>query len=147
MELPRDLLEKKVRPPVAVVLGSPTKTAELVGRLGVPRVVCYQMDLYQAERLGEELAARGLDAQVLTAPDLWDLPEPFQTVVYSPQAGGERHLKIDMIEQAFHALRPRGTLLVLSPYDKENLFAPALKKVFGKVHAPPSDQGQVFWCT
>jgi 23S rRNA (guanine1835-N2)-methyltransferase len=146
-ELPSDLLKKKVRPPVAVVLGSPSRTAELVGQLGVPGTICYQMDLYQADRLREELAARQLDAQVAVLPDLWDLPEPVQTVVYAPPAGGERSLKIDMIEQSFHALRPRGAFLVLSPFDKENFFPSALKKVFGKVHAPLTDEGQVFWCT
>jgi 16S rRNA (guanine1207-N2)-methyltransferase len=60
-------------------------------------------------------------------------------------AGGERSLKIDMIEQAYHVLRPRGTFLVLSPYEKEHFFAGALKKVFGKVHEPRTHEGQVLW--
>src|SRR5207249_9422765 len=48
--------------------------------------------------------------------------------------------------QAFHVLRPHGTLVVLSPYEKELFFPGALKKVFGRVHAPAAGGGAVFWC-
>ena len=65
--------------------------------------VCYQMDLYQAKRVEESLAERQLHARVVTAPDLWDLPERFATLLYPVPAKGERSLKLDMIEQAFHA--------------------------------------------
>jgi 16S rRNA (guanine1207-N2)-methyltransferase len=59
--------------------------------------------------------------------------------------GGERQLKLDMVEQAFHVLRPRGVLLVLSTYAKDEFFPAVLKKVFGRFHAPMTDAGQVFW--
>lgn len=134
-----------MRPPVAIVLGSPVQVAELVARLGVADALCYQMDLYQADRLCAELGERQVTARVVTAPDLWDLPAPVQTVIYPAPEHGERSLKIDVIEQAFHVLRPHGTLLVSSPYEKENFFPPALKKVFGKFHA--AGVGHVFWCT
>jgi len=51
-----------------------------------------------------------------------------------------------MIEQAYHVLKPHGTLVVLSPYDKEDFFPPILKKVFGKVHVPMEGDNTVFWC-
>src|SRR5262245_52187810 len=141
----------KLPPPLGVVLGSPREAADLVetlvndeivaeGREG--EVVCYQMDLYQAERLREELAGRDLGARVEVAPDLWDLTTPFGTLLYPVPEGGERALKLDMIEQAFHALRPHGKLVALSRYDRDQLLPGALKKVFGKAHTP---EGAVFW--
>jgi 16S rRNA (guanine1207-N2)-methyltransferase len=136
----------RIRPPVLVILGSPGEAGVLVAQLECPEIVCYQMDLYQAERLEQELGAAGHAARVVTAADLWDLPADFQTAIYPAPQGGERMLKLDMIEQAFHVLRPRGTLVVLSPYDKEQLFPAALKKIFGRVHAPAAGQGNVLWC-
>src|SRR5262249_4270430 len=105
----------------------------------------YQMDLYPADRLREELSRKGAAARVATVPDPWDLAADFQTALYPVPPGGERHLKIDMIEQAYHVLRPRGTLIVLSSYAKDEFFPAALKKVFGRFHAPMTDAGQVFW--
>jgi 16S rRNA (guanine1207-N2)-methyltransferase len=102
--------------------------------------------LYQAERLQEELNQRGAKAQVLATPDLWDLPADFQTVVYPAPRGGERSLKIDMVEQAVHILRPGGRLVVWSSYHPDQFFSPLLKKVFGKVHAYPVAEGTAFWC-
>lgn len=144
----RDLasVRTKLRPPIVVVLGSPAETAQLVSNLPPGEVVCYQMDLYQAERLEEELSQRDLAARIVTSADLWDLQESFQTVLYAAAKGGERSLKLDMIEQAFHIFLPRGILIVLSPYEKEQLFPGALKKVFGRVHSPATEGSQVFWC-
>jgi len=137
-----------VRPPVAVVLGSPAEVVHLVGSLsalgGEP--ICYQMDLYQADRLTEELRQQGMPGQVVTAADLWDLPGDFQTVIYMPARGGERELKIDMVEQAFHILRMRGILVVWSPYDKDPFFPSLLKKVFGRLHDHSDGDNSVFWC-
>jgi 16S rRNA (guanine1207-N2)-methyltransferase len=104
------------------------------------------MDLYQADRLQDELLERGRTAQVVTAPDLWDLSGDLQTVLYPAPQGGERALKVDMIEQSFHILRPHGMFVVLSAYDREQFFPAALKKVFGRVHAPAPGQGMVLWC-
>src|SRR5207244_3987873 len=91
-------------------------------------------------------AQQDIRARVVTAPDLWDLPADFQTLLYQVPPRGERGLKIDMVEQAFHVLRPHGTLAVLSPYEREQLFPAALKKVFGRVHAPEAGGGAVLWC-
>ena len=134
------------RPPFGIVLGSPVEVAELAGSLPSSDIVCYQMELFQAERLREALEERGHFAQVKTAPDLWDLADPVQTLLYPVPKGGKRGLKLDMIEQAYHVLKPQGTFVVLSPFEKDNLFPQALKKVFGKVHSPMEGHNQVFWC-
>jgi 16S rRNA (guanine1207-N2)-methyltransferase len=102
------------------------------------------MDLYQAGRLQEELA--NPNVPVVTGADLWDLPAKFETAMYPAPRGGERLLKLDMVEQTFHILRPGGQLIVLSPYAGDDFFPDALKKIFGRVHQPPADGGQVFWC-
>jgi 16S rRNA (guanine1207-N2)-methyltransferase len=132
--------------PVGIILGSPREAADVVAIHGGADVVCYQMDLYQADRLREELTQRGLSARVVTLPDLWDLPERFQSLVYPVPQGGERNLKLDMIEQAFHILVPHGHLAVLSPYEKDQFFPLALKKIYGKVRMPAAGQGMVFFC-
>ena len=136
----------KVRPPIAIVLGSPNEVADVYVELGNIDTTCYQMDLYQAERLQEALTERNLQAKVITAPDLWDLPGPFQTVIYPVPEGGERGLKIDMIEQAYHILAPAGHLIVLSPHEKDQFFPLALKKVYKRVHAPQAGEGALFVC-
>jgi 16S rRNA (guanine1207-N2)-methyltransferase len=51
-----------------------------------------------------------------------------------------------MIEQAFQVLGPRGTLIVHSAYEKDDLFPGLLKKVFGNVHATQAREGTVHWC-
>jgi 23S rRNA (guanine1835-N2)-methyltransferase len=140
------VMRDKARAPLAVVLGSPAEVAHCLRFLDGIDAACYQMDLHQAERLQAELAERQTAAKVVTAADLWDLPADFQTVLYLPPRGGERELKIDMIEQAFHILRPHGTLLVWSPYEAEPFFPALLKKIFGRVHAPHLDGDTVLWC-
>jgi 16S rRNA (guanine1207-N2)-methyltransferase len=60
--------------------------------------------------------------------------------------GGERSLKLDMIEQAYHVLEPHGHLMVLSPYEKDQFFPVALKKIYGKVRSPAVGENMVFSC-
>jgi 16S rRNA G966 N2-methylase RsmD len=144
-----DFVAGKMRPPLAVVLGSPAEVVNLLSAAPGVEVTCYQMDLHQAERLRAELGERGLTAQVVTAPDLWDLPAEFQTAVYMPARAGERELKIDMVEQGFHVLRRGGVFLVWSPYAGDPFFPAQLKKVFGKVHTGPhagGDSDTILWC-
>src|SRR5947209_2245594 len=83
-------LRARLRPPVAIVLGAPAATAQLLASLEGLEATCYQLDLYQAERLSEELSSRGVRARVVTSPDLWDLTQDFQTVLYPVPPGGER---------------------------------------------------------
>ena len=134
----------KVRPPLAVVLGSPAEVVNLLRGCGAADAVCYQMDLFQADRLRAELAAAGLTARVVTAPDLWDLPADFQTAIYPSPRGGTRELKIDVVEQAYHVLRPRGSLVVWSPYEGDLFYPNLLKKVFGRAKAAHAGADSVF---
>jgi 16S rRNA (guanine1207-N2)-methyltransferase len=137
-------LPQRIAPPLAIALGSPRQAALLAAAIG-PDVACYQMDLYQAERLREELAKQACTARVCTAADLWDLPADCQTIVYPATEGGERSLKIDMVEQAYHILRPRGVLVVLSPYANDPFFPELVKKTIGRPHFPAAGHGQVIW--
>jgi 16S rRNA (guanine1207-N2)-methyltransferase len=145
-----EFLLSRLRPPVAVVLGSPAEVVNLLTACPAGLApVCYQMDLHQADRLRGELASRGLQATVTVSADLWDLPGDFQTALYLPARGGERELKIDMVDQAFHILRPGGLFLVWSSYGSDPLFATLLKKVFGRTHTPPHgelDAQSILWC-
>jgi 16S rRNA (guanine1207-N2)-methyltransferase len=139
-------LADRIRPPVGIILGSPREVVDLIHAGQLVDAVCYQMDLYQAERLEHELAESGARARVVTLADLWDLPAELQTLLYPVPQGGERILKLDMIEQAFHVLRPRGTLIVWSPYEKDQFFPMALKKIYGRVHNPAAGLNTVWWC-
>lgn len=136
----------KLQPPFGVILGSPREAADFVGILRTAEVVCWQLDLHQAQRLREAFAERRLSADIVTLPDLWDLPQPARTLLYPVPLGGERALKLDVIEQAFHTLTPDGHLIVLSPYERDNLIPETLKKVFGRVHVPAGSNNAVFWC-
>jgi 16S rRNA (guanine1207-N2)-methyltransferase len=140
-----DPLRGKVRPPVVVVLGSRAEVVNLLRGCDGPDATCYQMDLYQSERLREELGAANLAAQVVTLPDLWDLQADFQTAIYLPARAGERELKIDVVEQAFHVLKPGGALVVWSPQADDTFFAPLQTKIFGRVHEHRSEADAVFW--
>jgi 16S rRNA (guanine1207-N2)-methyltransferase len=144
-ELLRPVAER-LQLPFGLVLGSPGEAARLAVSLDTDDLTAYQMDLFPAARLREALGEMGSRARVEVRPDLWDLPADFQTLIYPPALGGERELKIDMIEQAFHILRPGGILVVLSPYKGDDFFQAPLKKVFGRVHAPTVDRNIVFWC-
>lgn len=140
------LLHAKIRSPLAVVLGSPGEVANLVTALPAPAVTCYQMDQYPADRLTELLRDAASPATVALAPDLWDLPGNYASAVYLAARGGERELKLDMIEQGYHILRPQGLFLVVSPHVPDLLFPNQLKKVFGRVHATITAEASLFWC-
>jgi 16S rRNA (guanine1207-N2)-methyltransferase len=138
------MLGDKLATEVAVVLGSPREAATLVFDAGTD-ATCYQMDLYQADRLNAALAEQGSTARVEVRPDLWDLPATFATVLYLVARGSERALKYDMIEQAYHVLKPGGTFAALSPYEHDPLLPAIVKKVLGKPHAHPLGEGTLLW--
>ena len=143
---PLAVVADKLRPPIAILLGSPRGVLDLLPLLNSTDVLCYQLDLFQADRLQEELTTVGSPARIATIPDLWDLPSSVQTIVYPAPLGAERDLKIDLVEQAFHVLAPHGTLVVLSPYCPDQLFPSLLKKIFRRVHTPAVEDGTLFWC-
>jgi 23S rRNA (guanine1835-N2)-methyltransferase len=78
-------------------------------------------------------------------PDLWDLPAAFNTVLYPSPPRGERELKRDVVEQAYHVLRPRGLLVVLSPVKKDQFFPGVMKKTFGKLALETRPAGTALW--
>lgn len=136
----------KIVPPVAIALGSPWPVTQLVGAVGGSETVCYQMDLFPADRLREKLTQEGRAAEVVAAPDLWDLPPRFRTVLYPAAAGADRDLKLDMVEQGYHILEEGGLFITLSEYEKDVQFAKWQKKVFGKCgESPRSKVGMAFW--
>jgi 16S rRNA G1207 methylase RsmC len=135
----------RLKPPFVIVLGSPREVVDLAAQLPASDIACFQMDLYQAERTKRELAELGVQAEVATSADLWDLPKRFQTAIFPVPFGGERQLKLDMVEQAYHILAPRGTFVVLSPYERDDFFAGTMKKIFGKIHCPTGSDKVVYW--
>src|SRR4051812_35599822 len=83
-----ETLRSRLRPPCLIALGSPAEAAHLVAHAAPElRPTCWQLDLFQAERLRALLAERNLQADVVTAADLWDVAAPegapgFQTAVF-----------------------------------------------------------------
>jgi len=144
MSLPLAVV-RRLRSPLAIVLGSPREAAEMVAACKIPDTTCYQMDVYQAGRLREELTARAARAEVVVLSDLWELPARFQCALYPSPRGGERELKIDMVEQAYHVLEGKGTFLAISEVERDQLYPNLLKKIFGRVRADTQSQPNVFW--
>lgn len=143
-----DLLEiipEKTRSPLAVILGGSREVAEFAAARGEEETVSYQMDCHAANQLQQD-AGPETKIKITIYPDLWDVDGPFATVVYPVSERGERDLKIDMVEQAFHILQEGGYFIVLSTYQHDQLFPPLLKKIFGKVHVPGAGNGFVYWC-
>ncbi|MBX9625560.1 MAG: methyltransferase [Gemmataceae bacterium] len=136
----------RVKPPVCVALGPPWPAANLAEAVAAPGTVCYQQDLHQATRVRECLAEVGAEAEVVAKPDLWDLEPVFETVLFPAAATADRDLKIDVVEQAYHVLKPGGLLISLSGYERDSQFAKWHKKVFGKCgETPASKAGMAFW--
>ena len=138
----------KVVPPVAIVLGSPWPVTQLVGAIGAGPVTCYQMDVYQGDRLKEKLAQENVEAAVVVAGDLWDLTGKFQTVIFPAAKGIDYELKVDMIEQSYHILADGGRAMTISEYERDQAFGKIHKRVFGACsEAPRNEFGSCFWST
>ncbi len=138
----------RVKPPVCIAMGAPKSIAFLAQAIALPDVTCYQMDLFPAARLREDLAELGVAAEVVTAPDLWDLPQKFNTVILPAGSHTDRELKLDLIEQGYHILNPDGTFITLSEYERDIEFAKLHKKIFGKCgQTPSSPSGMAFYST
>ncbi|MGF1578220.1 MAG: class I SAM-dependent methyltransferase [Gemmataceae bacterium] len=139
-------LGAKIADPLGIIMGPTREVAEFLRQRQTPTDVVYHMDFYNAQKLEEELQASSVDATIFTAADLWDLPNPLKTLIYPVPMRGERELKLDLLEQAYHVLEPHGRLIVISPYARDSFFQPALKKLFGKVNMPVVDGHVLFWC-
>jgi 16S rRNA (guanine1207-N2)-methyltransferase len=149
MKHPIDLfpvVADRVKPPVLVALGNPWPVTQLVAALGGVETVCFQMDVYTADRLREKLAQESVAAEVVVGADLWDLPARFRTVLFPAAAHADRELKMDIVEQGFHVLEEGGLFVSLSEYEKDVQFARWHKKVFGRCgESPRSKHGMAFW--
>jgi 16S rRNA G1207 methylase RsmC len=138
----------KVRPPVCIPLGPPRPVAHLIAALNGAEATCFQLDLHAAGKLRESLAELGATAEVVAGADLWDLPARFETVILPAMAYADRELKLDMLEQGFHVLKPGGLFLTLSEHERDNVFARLHKKMFGKCgETPASKAGMAFFST
>src|SRR5262249_31797823 len=69
----------------------------------------------------------------------------YQTAIYPSPPRGERELKLDMVEQGFHVLRPKGTFVVLSPVVHDQLYPGMMKRIFGKSAPVHTEEGTVIW--
>src|SRR5262245_32641772 len=94
--IPIEIISSKIRPPLAIVLGTSGEVSTVLEAVPRQWVVCYQMDLYSAQRLREKITEKALEAEVVTAADLWDLPADFQSILYIAPHGGERAMKLDV---------------------------------------------------
>jgi 23S rRNA (guanine1835-N2)-methyltransferase len=138
----------RVAPPVLVALGPPWPVTQLVSALKGAEVTCFQFDVHQADRLKEKLKQENLTAEVVTGADLWDLPAKFNTVLFPASAHSDYELKLDVLEQGYHAVTPGGRFITLSEYDRDTTFHKAHKKTFGKCsESPRSEFGTAFWST
>jgi 16S rRNA (guanine1207-N2)-methyltransferase len=138
----------RVKPPVCIALGPPWPVANIVKALNGAETTSVQFDLHQTDRVRECLAEVGATAEIVALPDLWDLPQRFQTVIFPASAHADRELKLDVVEQAYHVLVPGGVFLTLSEYEKDNQFAKWQKKIYGKCgETPSSEQGMAFFST
>lgn len=141
---PKPLLER-IKPPFAVIMGSPTDVVNLLHSSPHKEAVCYQMDLFQAERLQQLLQDANIPAQVRVEPDLWNLGPNFASAVYLPASSGERDLKTDILEQGFHILNPSGQFMVWSAQQNDSFFPDAMRKIYKKVHIHQEQGTSFLW--
>ena len=138
-------VRERIQPPVLIALGSPRSAADLVAALGPSDIGCFQFDLHQADRLRQELSERGANADVHTAADLWDVPHRYRCVLVPSPARGERELKRDVVEQAYHVLADGGHLIVLAPVPNDPSYPALIKMPFGRGALLPPGAGTVLW--
>lgn len=159
------VVQSRIVAPVLIAMGPPWPVTQMIaglqgkdstvspfvpieGATSIDDITCFQMDVFQSARLREKLAHEGLTAEVVTAPDLWDLPARFKTVLFPAAAFSDRELKLDMVEQGYHVLAEGGRFITLSEYEKDTQFAKWHKRIFGKYgESPTSDVGMAFWST
>ncbi|MCY2938007.1 MAG: methyltransferase [Planctomycetota bacterium] len=134
-----------VRGPVVVLMGSPSEVGNLLEQLKLPDALCLQLDLHQARMLKADLEARGVTARVEVVKDFWDRHHGQATLLTFSQMGGERELKIDLVDQGFHSISPGGRIVVWCPTVDDSLFPGLLKRFFGKTHAHTRRQDLVLW--
>ena len=136
----------RVAPPVLIALGPPWPVTQLAKALAPAAVTCLQFDVFAAARLREKLKQEEVAAEVVVAPDVWDAPGKYRTVLFPAAAHSDKELKLDVIEQAFHVLEDGGRFIALSEYERDVQFARWMKRMYGKCgESPRSKNGMAFW--
>ena len=100
----------RVAPPVLVALGPVWPVTQLVSALKGVDTTLFQFDVYQADRLREKLVQEKLTAEVVVGADVWDLPAKFNTVIFPASVQADYELKLDVVEQGYHAVVPWGAV-------------------------------------
>lgn len=128
-------LKAAIRGPLVILMGSPAEIGNLLSQIQAPNVLCLQLDLHQSRAVQAELNERGIQARVEVVKDFWDHQHGQATLLVMAQIRGERELKIDLIDQAFHSISPGGRIVVWCPGTDDTLYPELLKRFFGKTHA------------
>src|SRR5260221_12804971 len=111
-----EVLRKKVKPPMAILLGAPGEVCALLDHLRFEGTVCYQMDLYPADRLRDSLAEQNLAAELVAGAAAGDVSCNFSRVIYIASQTGGGGLKLDICLQGFYLCLPGRESYVPSPY-------------------------------
>jgi 16S rRNA G1207 methylase RsmC len=140
----------KLEGPV-VFIDPPLETAvSLMTTLGPARLeelgtpLFFHFDDTKAQQLEEVIRDNDWPARTIVFPDLWDI-EPCQSLVWFPRRGENRELKLDLVEQSWHALKPGGNLLVCLPTKDLGLTFPMIRKIYGTIHEFPGKVNSFFW--
>lgn len=150
-ELPKELLNRLKGPVVFVDLGLET-CRSILKSLSPDQLEALEkpgfffFDETKAQTLEHEIRELDLPAKTVVKADLWDL-EPCQSLVWIPRRNEERELKLDLVEQAWHALKPNGEFLVLLPTKDLGQTLPMVRKVFGTTHEFPGKISSFFWAS
>ena len=151
--LPASLLER-MRGPLAFVNMHPDEAMQWVQALGIDQIgkmevegeqpTFFFFDDTRAMTLDHNLRELDIPAKTESKGDLWDL-SPKQTLVWTPQRNDERELKLDIIEQAWHALKPGGLFLVWLPTKDLVGTVTMVHKIFGRIHEIPEGDNTLLW--
>ena len=151
--LPASLLER-LRGPLAIVNMHHEEAIQWVQALGTERItqmaqgddlpLFFFFDDTRAKALDHYFRELDFPARTEALSDLWDIT-PKQTLLWAPQRNDERELKLDIVEQAWHALRPGGLFLVWVPTKDLVDTSPMVRKVFGRIHEVPEGKNTLIW--
>jgi 16S rRNA (guanine1207-N2)-methyltransferase len=151
--LPESLLER-MRGPLAFVNMHPDEAMQWVQALGIELIgkmevegeqpTFFFFDDTRAMTLDHNLRELDIPAKTESKGDLWDLSAK-QTLVWTPQRNDERELKLDIIEQAWHALKPGGLFLVWLPTKDLVGTVTMVHKTFGRIHEIPEGDNTLLW--
>lgn len=149
LELPKEFLDRLIGPVAFVDVAIETATT-ILEKLGPSRLEAmgtpsfFYFDDTRAQFIEHRVREMDLPAKTVVHEDLWDLA-PCKTLVWLPKRNDEYELKLDLVDQAWHALQPNGKFLVLLPTKDLGLTMPLVKKIFGTLHEYPGKKQSFFW--